>query len=362
MGATFDDLVVWGQTMGMTLNEGLDRRCVDGVWGMFANRPITEGEILASCPKSALIHPNPDAYPPGTSRSVMNIHAAAKRFMAHSGSTPSHFTLFESLEHLKSHSVFFLDEKELARIGEASADLCRAITAQNTKNRKIIEALSVFDPSLPVECLTLMTLNYSSRAFGNDGFVPLVECFNHSTQQGELIDSSGDAIVLRAKSHIEAGNQAYISYGLLDLFTHAVHYDYYDPADSHILRFDKRFYFPVLQRSDMALASSLPWRVNQEVIHGMPVYTVSDHEAYLSMDGPSPTVVDILGAIVNGRAHSSTNPKTELLTQLKRMLDANHVDSFARKYFPKSARRFHAVLRKEKELLARNIDWANRCL
>lgn len=352
----FNGTLTWAKEQGLFINERLERKCVNGVCGMFARDDIDENVVLASYPVSKLIG-SLDIYPQNTSISAKQIHSAAKEYCRKDDSDYGNFfNFFDSLDYLHKYSTFFINEKELRIINEVNPLLSREIAHQNYLNQSLINALYDFDPSISKENYTLITLNYNSRAIGKNGFVPIIECFNHSNEKGEFIHTDNDRVVLKTKIKYTKGEQVYISYGALDLYTHAINYNYYASGTDHYIQFHKRFFFPLLTNRDQAIARELSqaFKVAIQEINGLRVFSVEDKEAFLNEEKPSKKAMQIATILAQGR-----DPNSFLSSYLQQSLSQNNVSKFSEKYFPTRLKRFYWVLLKEQEMLSNNIDYLN---
>ncbi len=354
MSDRFDTTLGWAKREGLYLNDNLERKSDKGIFGIYAKEDIKDNLILASFPLESLIKIEDD-YPSNTSISAKQIHSAAKAYDNKENSKYSNFfNFFDSIEYLKKFSTFFINEKEKQIINEASPFLLKQITTQNHLNTFLIEALYQFDPSISKETYTFITLNYNSRAIGSSGFVPIVECFNHSNEKGEFIHTENNKVVLKSKVSYKKGEQVFISYGALDIFSHAINYNYFAPDEDHYLLFHKRFFFPLLTNNDNQIARELSrlYSVAAQKMDGLNVFSVQDKDAYLNQEKPSQTTMKIVEKLAQKK-----DKNEYLLIHLKQMLSSNNVSQFSEKYFPARVKRFYWVLLKEKEILLKNIEY-----
>lgn len=359
MSKPFQYLLDSATKRGLYLNPRLERKCVDGVYGMYATGVIQGGETLASFPVSQLIKPDDSLYPQGTSDSAKLIHSAAKEFVKGEGTEFDYFfSLFDSLDEIQEYSSYFASAEDLSTFNKLGEGLCREIQSQNEKNHQLIQALYEFDPSIDLDVYTGMTLNFNSRAVGNNGFVPIIDCFNHSDEKGANIESLGEVVSLKAKIDYKAREQVYTSYGTLDLLTHAINYNYFDNKNLHFIQFHKRFRFMAKSAKEIAMLKHLASRFKLS-IQTLPqgyLYSFQGMDAFFSETRPSEQLIEIAETIAQ-YAPFAGGPKKILSGFLKQLASENTVESCSKKILPKRYSRFYRLLQKEKQMLHANQNW-----
>ena len=332
---------------------------MDGVYGMYATDVIQRGETLASFPMSQLIKPDDSLYPQGTSDSAKLIHCSAKEFIKGRVSEYDYFfSLFDSLDEIQEYSSYFASAEDLSAFNKLGQGLCREIQSQNEKNHHIIQALHDFDPSIDLDIYTCITLNFNSRAVGKNGFVPIIDCFNHSDEKGANIESLGESVSLKAKIDYNAGEQVYTSYGTLDLLTHAINYNYFDNKNLHFIQFHKRFRFMAKAAKEIAMLKHLAsrFKVSIQVSPQGYLYSFQGSDAFFSETRPSEQLIEIAETIAQF-APFPGGPKEVLRGFLKQLESENTVESCSKKTLPKRYARFYRLLQKEKQMLYANQNW-----
>lgn len=356
---SFESQYNWALNNGVVIHDQLERKCVNGVYGMYAQSDIPANSLLTSIPKKILVKPDPQRYPAKTSLSVQQLHATSKELALgeHSKLAPS-FHLFESIEDFKACSSYFCSAKEAEIIAELSPMLAREVAKQTSETNAICEALYQYDPSLSKTQYLETILNFKSRAIGRSGFVLIAESFNHSTVKGDFYGGDDTHVTLKTKVNYQAGDQVYISYGLLDLFTHAINYNYFDPDDQHCIQLSKRFSFQVRNAGDQALLQKLKQHFTINLSQHGPVlhYTINDPDALFTEQGPSAKLCDIAKHI------APNNPKQVLLHFLDTLAANNNSDQYSARYVPSRIKRFYHLLHKERQLIALNRQWLDQHL
>mgnify|MGYP000149596243 CR=1 FL=1 len=371
MQKEFQHTLDWAVSNGLILNNNVERKCVDGIWGMYASKNLDKDELLGSFPTTNLINPNQLDYPKEASNSARQIHTSATEYAAPSSHYSPLFLCHDDTETLKLFSTYFSNEKELNALKEISTGLFNEIIKQNHLNKTLINALYRFDSSIDIDTYTAVTLNYNSRAMGSQGFVPILDCFNHSDEKGMSIDSGGDTVILKTKVSYKKGEQVFVSYGTLDIYSHAINYNYFDPNNQHFIQFGKRFNFPVLGKADLDFANQLKksHNVNLHKYNGMVTYSIDDRAAFLSEQGPSKRLIGIVKTLCakeNNKSHINESDnqqvKQKLLNLLSQLDNQNNVDKFGSKYMPRRIRYLYHMLQKEKQMIALNKQWVEENL
>jgi hypothetical protein len=357
---SYQDVLVWAEERGFSLHEAAERRCVNGLWGMFATEDIPKGTAFASFPTDGLLKPRAEDYPKGTSLSVQHIHSAA--LARHCDDDGRYFTqLCEPLAELKDFSAYFLEDKEIQTIAEVSPILAREIMMFRHKCRVIIQSLLQFDPKISEDIYTETVLNFHSRAVGDWGFVPIIDCFNHSEPSGLPFVPSETSVSVVAKRDIEAGEELFVSYGRLDLFRHAVQYNYYDPHDMHFIEFGRRVRFSIskstkLEDSEFEKGG---FQLAKQDTPLSQVFSVSHRDALLSTDGPSDKLIELMNFLVKS-VFRSEPAKDILVAKLQELNDSNRIHTVPKKYLTGRLKRFYAPLNRDKHIIERSLSVLDR--
>lgn len=372
MDENFSGTFEWAQSLGLVFNKNLERKCVQGVWGMYASDSIGRNELLGAFPCGHLITSKEANFPSGTSKSAMQIHAAAVELSKGGSSDFSPlFSIYDDLDTIKKYSTYFSDDKELKVLKAFGEGLYAEIYRQNTLNHALIHALHRFDSSIELDIYTTIAMNFNSRAMGDKGFIPILDCFNHSDEKGMFIDASGDSVTLHTKQAYKQGEQVYISYGIQDMYRHAINYNYFDPHNQHFIQFGNRFSFPILSQQDLQFANFLSqsYTLKFHNLSGVKMYSINDIGAYFSEGGPTKKLLEVVKLLCcKGQGHTDKNKitavmlKAHILNLLSQLDAKNNVENFGQKYMPRKFRRFYGLLQKEKQLICLNRVWVEKNL
>ncbi len=347
---------------GLTLHPALERKNVGGVWGMYATAPIACGTVLARCPRSALITLGDTVYPEGTSVSAKNIHRLTR--LRQTSAEPLHqcfSQMFEPLEQLRDYSTYFCDEAELRALWELSPASADLVGYDQVRKRALVNAIRSFDSELDENLLLETMLNYTSRAVGDVGIVPMLDLFNHSDTHGRMFIIGEDRIEVQAHVDIAAGEQAFISYGRLDVLDHAVSYNYFDPSNESFLRFGRRETFP-LNDVGRQLQNRLSqhYKTKEDDLLKRPLFYFADDRLLLSAKGPTQALMQFF-IDFGMRANENRPPQQIMAETMMAWLDAlsknNHVGKHKSNPLPKRLERFYAVLQREQEIVNAARRW-----
>lgn len=361
--SAFDEHLKQAVRQGLEINPNLERRQVGGVWGMYATADIAVGELLARFPKRSLLQPQAKSYGPHVSPSVRMIHTAAQEMQKGAASPFAYlFDLHESLVQMQQYSTFFYGEAELAQLRALSPHLADVIVQENLRWQSVLKALLEFDATLDEATVITTLLNFSSRGIGRSGFVPVLDCFNHSCSKGSFIDDAGDAVKYVARVSYQPGEQVYVFYGWLDLYDHAIHYNYFDPSDQHFIRFGCREFVPLLNEQLRALYQHFSQKYPTRLLNAgrQQLFQFHDPELLLGELGPTPKLQQFL-VDYGVQPNESRTARAVMTDTLRIWLDAlergNRIDASKSIVLPASLRRFEGVLRKEKQLIAQTRAW-----
>ncbi len=174
-----------------------------------------------------------------------------------------------------------------------------------------------------------------------------------------MIDEAGGEVVLRAKVDYRSGDQVFMSYGDLDLYTHAVNYNYYDENAQHRLRADKHFYIRIVTAAQQRALASLgdAFKVAIKRTASGTLAVLMEPDAYATMNGPSQKFWRFIEALC--AAGYMSDPRLCYQSLLESAAAGNHVEQFNAKFLPRRYKRFYAVLQKQKAILAANRDWVS---
>lgn len=358
--SNFERQVAWANQNGAHLNPKIERKECHGIAGMYTTGQIAEGETLAKIPKSLLVATDELGMPEGTSLTAKQIYASTKQFehFRDDQSSGVAVAMLESIEANKAVSTYFSNDKELKILNELSPTLAHEITLQNSETDQLVSALHNYDSSSSAEDYLTVTLNFKSRAIGKNGFVPIAECFNHSCTDGHYFDSSGEQVQLRAKKAYASGEQVFMSYGELDMFAHAVNYNYFDPSDTHFIGLPKRFEFAISDPTQKSMAMRLEKHAPLQIFKKgfITHYRIQDTGALFSETAPNEALLNLSLAATQNQ----TEQQHFLKSLLMKLKQDNHSHNYSARYVPSRIKRFYHMLVKEQAMVEANLAYVDK--
>ena len=354
----YHNALEWAKGRGLEIHPHIERKVVNDIPGLYATSEISVGTKFASIPKKSLLKPNLKDYPANTSNAAAYIHQAClEASMQHHSEFAPIFKLFDSRDYLREASVQYLSKKEMDTLNSAAPHLAREIQRFTSANKALIAAICDYDDKIDLEMCELVTLNYASRAMTDQGFVPILDCFNHNDVIGSGIGSDDERLVLEARKTYLAGEQLFVTYGILDLFKHAISYNYFDPNGSHYIPL-KRFSIPITSNHANQLLVNNVDNYNVTPTANPQFSTINQPNAYFSTDGPSEQAIKILILICG----STTKAKTLTNALLDQLDIQNTVHQHSKREFKGRIMRFYNVLQKEKQIIAASKNWLKKNL
>lgn len=357
--------------LGLQLNPSAKRCDVGGYYGMVATRPIAKGEVLASFPVSKLLPLQPElSQRNDIPMDIRYICSASGEFQqGDSSDFAMMFAQFESLEQLKSCSTYFYSQDDLALLKRANLILFNKVAELNAATNYRLQQVKQIAPTLEDDNILTVALNHYSRAWGELGFLPVVDMFNHSDTEGSPVEIVADDASLIANKDYREGDELFMSYGRKDMNLHAIGFNYFDPKGAHFINYGSRF----VQVAKTAFekqcflfsASNHPLKHYEK--QGNIYYRIANSEAVFTEDQPSDQLLGYLkdncfGNVQELQAGRSSKAalKHRLLQSLEILLDVNKVESFKESDFPPNVRRFYHLLVKERQMLAANKQWVEQ--
>jgi len=365
MQDAYQAVLEWALGKGLFLQNDLERKCVDGLYGMYATAPISGKTLLASLPTSALLVSSDQAITENVGGVSLNwIYAAAKELSNIEGSEYSGmFAGFESLEAMRDYSIYFSSHDELKSLQSMHPMLFRWVNEAKRRADAILNTLHEHDPTIDESIYLNVYLNYRSRAFHPHGIVPVVDMFNHSDRLGQQITLENNKLCIHAQQDYAPGDQVFINYGPKDLYTHAIDYNYFDPKGTHFIELGRKTVQGLQNDTDAAVLAHLKtiFEVTEFESQGQRGFFVSDPRTLIVEDKPTQGLLALLKETCRARFGQPSNEQ-ELTQQaaqyylflLDQQLQMNRIDQIDRMALPSRLHRFYAMLEKEKTMLEAN--------
>jgi len=353
---------------GLYLGESIERVDVGGYYGMRTTGSIKKGQVIASLPYGGLPQISPNIkYPSDMPEDIKYIHKVAYEYQK--GSASDHevmFNGFETLDALKSTATYYFTDEELAIIKGASITLYNTLIDIKRATQYRLDKIIEFDSALEKDNVLFVAINHLSRAWGNLGFLPIIDLFNHSDEKGMNLTIQDGVASWVAGFDYKEGDEVYGSYGRKDLNLIAVGFNYFDPANDHSINFGSRF--SQLARSpfekQVFKLTQEQHKVRSFEKNGQIQYKVADPDAVFTEKKPSDNLLAYLSvnsiSTLEEFVHKKCS-KTTLKARLKRSLlylnEANNIDKFCENDFSGSLHRFYHLLKKEQKMIRANLEW-----
>ena len=361
MDAVFASQLSWAAPKGLSINKNLERKCVNGLSGMYATGQISSGDLLASFPEASLLKSTGKKFRKEKESNWLEwIYNAATEYRKPNSKYSGIFEGFEKLGDMKTYSSYFCSDTEEATLKEMSPLLHRWILDANRKADYVVETLQKYDPQLDRDLILTIYLNLRSRGFNPQGIVPVLDQFNHSDAYGQSSVAEKGNIAFYSKKDYLAGEQVFISYGTKDLYKHAIHYNYFDPNGIHFIEFGRK----CIQSADGEIGARLFRHLNQffklEKLesNGQTVFLVNDQSVVLSEHGLSDGLVQFLKESCRTRLPSNAPDQTLMqhaaqyfVYLIDQQLRTNRVETVNSSKITERLSRFQQLLIKEKQIL-----------
>lgn len=360
-----------GQKRGLFFDKRLERKKVDGVYGMYAKEHIPADTICVSYPVNKLL-PN-DRFADSNLPPQIRIMGVVAEEMQKGEASDFYgcFAMFDSYEYLKETSIYFYDEQDFEVLQAMSPILAKLIRSTQGEMKQFASLLKGIIPDADDALVDHVVLNHVSRGWRNLGFVPIVDLFNHSDIKGSKLkiirDGSGqDRVGWVTKVAYERGEQIYANYSCRGMVSTATKYNYFDPSGTHYIDMAPRVLQPIDSPFKEKLCTVLSQKYQSQLVQvqGKKHFKLYEDGLFFTQHGPSPKLIDYFReyGIENeqefaaGRC-SDQKALTNMLAVIDAFLEANKSDEFELGDIPEKLHRFYHLLKKEKLMLTENREW-----
>ena len=362
------ETVKWAAQKGLRLFPHMEHRCVDGIWGMYATADIPKNTVLVCYPINNVLPLIANFnYPKKCSDTLKRMHATIKEYSK--GDASDWYGLMrssESLEDLQRTNAYFLDRKELATLQAMNPLLHRIVEERKDTVDHQIETLCDLDPDIGRNDATVVALNFKTRSW-TKGFLPIFDQFNTSETHGAVVCNSDRNIFFMTMIDYRAGDQIWISYGQRDIYDYAIDYDFFDPNGTHSICFSIRG--SQFAKNDFETAviryAATKHKIEINKTQSGLQYQLLDDDARFLEQAPSARLIEyIQNTAFRSKSEFKTRkcPPRSFDIRLNQILDAllsvNHIDQFKIENIPEKLHRFYYLLKKEKQMLLNNKQWA----
>jgi len=368
----YEECLSWSKQKGLELDHRVERKKVNGVYGMYATAPIPKGTVVASFPVKSTMSIRTDfKYPDKTHKQTKWIHAAAIMLSEGKNSENSGYVkMFETPEELHSNCAFYFSNEEYAFLQKMNPLCYTSLLVMRTMAINQLKIIHEIDPKLDLELIMQAILNGFSRVWTEYGFLPIIDLFNHSnTEAASLgLTNNNKSVGYTTTKDYVTDEQVWGCYGMKDMYSHAAYYNYFDPNSTHIIDYGSR---AIQTISNPAVTAYIAQIYKCQFIqwNGEKKFRILEPNLFFLENEPSKELMSYLTNtsfctnkefLEKKCSHHSIY--TTLLYIINSFLDANKVDNYKLAQVPQKLRRFHQLLKKEKKIMQQNLDWATKQL
>jgi hypothetical protein len=310
--ADFKQLKEWSESKGYHLNPKLDYKNVAGVGGIYATDDINQFEVLYRGPGRVI-----SGYDDMLNLSLEYLADIVREYQKGKESDiwPM-FNSFQSIEDLKKTSIVYATPDELSMLGSFSKSAANLAVKYQSKIQKIkLNLKELLGDDTSMDDIMFVLLNSEARSWGEGGFNPILDLFNHNNIKAMSRTRVGvNDYVLGAKVNYKKGEQVYNSYGVHDIFHFIESYGFYDPADLHLIDVALRVDFQLdgdVQERQLAELSK-----HFDVIQYEPKnedatarFKISNGGMYMTQVGPSHNLLKAIDIMARKTQEQMDNPK-----------------------------------------------------
>jgi hypothetical protein len=350
-------------------NDKTEYRIVNGIGGMYAIKPIEQGDIICYGETDRLKILNYE-YPINVSNSVKYIHS----YLYNKSKIPSFFNRFEQLEKMRNYQLYFCNQEELEFIKNINIivyeNLLELIKTTNT----IVDYLHNLDPRFTKDEILEMTLNYNCRSW-NEGTVPVLELYNHSAKLGlscrnEMLNNKNIKKLI-AKVKYNIGDQVFISYGIKDAIQLAVTYNFYDINDYHTISINNRVQFNMNTDDGkiayLKLKDNSLYNIKLLENNDKKLFKVNGGNLNITELGPTYELLKFCENFAYNNNDDAISGKIDPIKKYKilqswllALNNINNIDKYSIEEFPTRLRFLYPLLQREKDIIITNINYLNR--
>jgi hypothetical protein len=360
------DILEMGESYNLKLNPKIERRFVNGMWGMYATDSIKSGEVLIASNTPNLIESD--------NLGDYLAKISAEYELGKNSKLYPWFRSIGELDSYKTNSVYYITDDELETIQSFSPIIAHQIKLYN---KKMMSNINILKETHGVEQSTAELVCLLSEARKWDiGFMPVFDLFNHSFRLGnpayrfsnpELEVSNDAHWVFIARIDYKEGDEIFISYSIKDTLKYAYGFNFYDASDIHMIDITNRLLFKLNDELDSAVFESI--KNQYGVIHYDEISAYSITEPHIIIDGaPSYDLIKLVKAFSYNSIEDLNNSIVSYEKFDTMFLDwissATHKanDDVVQNGIPDDkitplVERFLLIANKERMLIQKVVDW-----
>ena len=231
-------LISMGMMWNLKINPKIERKYVNGRWGMFATEPIESSEVLISSnTPAAILH---KGYDEMVGKYSVEFEKGKDAYL-----TPWFDTLKTDIDSFKENATYYATDDELETLSKISLLI-------HSKVRHYIKNISTKSDEISKEykcskeSAEIMLLMKDSRAWGA-GFMPGFDLFNHNARRGNpmyIIEEEGQPLYMfLSRGAYAVGEEIFVSYDANDSMKYCINYNFFDETDIHTVNILQRLFF-----------------------------------------------------------------------------------------------------------------------
>lgn len=293
----YNKLKDWAEKLGYKLSPSVEYKVVDGVGGMYAKNDINEYDVLYSGPGSV------KAEWMGNNLTLEYLSDVIREYkLGTKSEIHQMFNAFETIEFFKEYSIYFVTDSELETLQQISQSAWVYAQEYRNKLKNQFEWLrGKFGNDVTDDDIIYILLNSESRAWGDGGFNPLLDLFNHSGRKGNarMKLPSENRFVLGARTSYKKGEQVYDSYGQSDIYHFCAAYNFFDPSDYHCSNIVARLDIGAESEVQKLQLSEIKksFNVVEKDVNGVPKYKILNTNLFITEDGPNRNMVKVIDIV-----------------------------------------------------------------
>lgn len=293
----YNKLKDWAEKRGYMINPSIEYKIVDGIGGMYAKDDINQYDVLYSGPGSVKSDWT------GRNLSLDYLLDIIKEYkLGDKSEIHQMFKAFETIEFFKKYSIYFATDSEfetLQQISQSAWVYAREYTDFLTNQFEWLRGK--LDSDVTDDDILYILLNSESRAWGDGGFNPILDLFNHSSRKGNarMMVNDKHQFVLGARTSYKKGEQIYDSYGHNDIYHFCAAYNFFDPSDYHCSNIVARLDIGAESKIQKLQLSEIKksFNVVEKNVDGVSKYKILNKDLFLTEDGPNRNMVKVIDTI-----------------------------------------------------------------
>jgi hypothetical protein len=235
--SSYDNVINWLRQNGGVFHPSLIRkRDENGVFGIYTNSAIKQGEVLCRIPPECGLYFDKYETPENWSVKLKMIYVILKEKrkirLGEASEYRDVFSVVPNLDEFESFHPYFLDDLEKDELRKCSPVLNMLFEGTRNNLTNDISLIKNFDQTSTDDQIIEAFVISNTRCW-HGMFLPVMDCFNHSSLKGALINTNERTSTLLAKVDYLPGEQVYLSYGNKDMLMLTYEYGFLDKEDYH---------------------------------------------------------------------------------------------------------------------------------